>query len=30
MKNAELLLPLSPQGQQLYNETWTRFLDQLK
>ena len=23
--NAELLLPLSPQGQQLYNQIWQRF-----
>lgn len=25
MRNAEVLLPLSPQGEELYNETWERF-----
>jgi len=26
LKNAELILPLSPHGQQLYDETWARFM----
>lgn len=28
MKNATLLLPLSPAGQELYDEIWARFLEQ--
>jgi hypothetical protein len=26
MRNAELLLPLSPEGEELYAEIWGRFL----